>query len=102
MIPLKLKQGVRTTGTSPEILIALWVAWAVYEELGATELVVTSITDGRHSRNSKHHCGRGLDLRIWTLPEDQRQEAARLIKHRLRDAYYVELEQTHLHIHHAG
>lgn len=107
MIPLKLKAGVRTTGLSPEILLALWVAWAVYDELAASALVVTSGTDGRHSENSKHHCGRAIDLRIWTLPglpqeRTTAEEAARRIQHRLRDDYMVLLETTHLHIQHNG
>lgn len=103
MIPLKLKHNCRTTGISPEALVALWVAWAVYEELGASALVWTSGTDGRHSQDSKHHCGRAIDLRIWTLPtEAARQEAARLLQHRLGSAYYVQLEKTHIHAQHNG
>jgi hypothetical protein len=96
---------------APEILLALWVAERVYEEMGADEFVVTSVTDGRHSQNSRHHCGHAADIRIWTLPSDPGQadttstsssviEAARRIDHRLGPRYYVEVESTHIHIQH--
>ena len=98
MIPLKLKKGCRVKGLSAEIMFAVGVAHAIYFELGASELVITSGTDGRHSEDSKHHCGDAIDLRRWTLPDDKVNEAVRLLKHRLGDAYDVVLEDTHIHV----
>ena len=50
----KLKALVRPEGVGAEMLLALWVSESVYQELGATEIVVTSFTDGKHMVGSKH------------------------------------------------
>lgn len=98
----KLKALVRPEGIGPEILIAIWVADRVYEELGATQFCVTSLSDGKHKVGSKHYCGKGLDLRIWTLDEDKRKPAAERIQHRLGVGYFVLLESDHIHIQYNG
>ena len=98
----KLKALVRPEGVGPEVFFALWVAEGVYEEMGATAIVITSLTDGRHLRGSTHYCGKGIDLRIWTLDVDKRKPAAELIQHRLGAAYFVKLESDHLHIQYNG
>ena len=97
----KLKAGVRTTGVSVEILFAVWVAEAVFEQYApGKQFCITSLTDGRHSNDSRHHCGQGVDLRKWYLPEDKLDEIVGIIQHRLGDAYFVLLEATHIHIQH--
>ena len=98
----KLKALVRPENVSSEIWFAVWVADGVYQELGATAIVITSLTDGRHSIGSKHHCGKAVDLRIWTLDEDKRKPAVHLIQHRLGGGYFVLLEKDHIHIQYNG
>ncbi len=98
----KLKPLVRPEGVSSEIWFAIWIAEQVYQEMGATQFCITSLTDGKHMRGSKHYCGKAVDLRIWTLPEDKRKDATKLIQHRLGSAYFVLLEADHLHIQYNG
>jgi len=98
----KLKHRVRPEGVGPEILIAIWIADQVFAEMGADQFCITALTDGRHAIDSKHHCGKGVDLRIWGLDEDKRKPAAELIQHRLGAAYFVLLESDHLHIQYDG
>ena len=50
---LALKAGVVVGGLSPEILLAIMVAHAVYQEFGQG-LTVTSVRDGVHKTGSKH------------------------------------------------
>ena len=98
----KLKPLVRPEGMGNEIMLAVWIAEAVYEEMGASAFVITSISDGRHMIGSKHHSGRAADLRLWTLDADKREPAAKLIQHRCGSAYFVKLEKNHIHIQYNG
>ena len=107
----KLKAGVKVVGLAPEMLIADAVVEGVYTELGADELIITSIGDGTHGKDSLHTRDpvrvRAIDYRRWSLiipalgplPEkDNAPEAARMIAHRLRGQFDVVLEDTHLHV----
>jgi hypothetical protein len=114
----KLKAGVSLAGLAPEMLIADAVVAAVFEELGALELVITSVGDGQHGARSLHTIDpvriKAIDYRRWTLQitvegedtpagrtltiDDRAPEAARRIAHRLRDQFDVILEATHLHV----
>ncbi len=98
----KLKALVRPESVGAEMLLALWVAESVYQEMGATEIVVTSFTDGKHKIGSKHYSGKAMDLRIWSLGEDKRKPATELIQHRLGAAYFVLLEKDHIHVQYNG
>jgi len=97
-----LKPLVRPEGAGPEILFAFVIAQEVYRELGASEFTVTSVTDGRHSHGSKHHCGKAIDIRTRILDDDQKKKAQKDIQERLGGAYKVLLEKTHLHIQYSG
>ena len=106
----KIKNGVSVAGLAPEMLIADAVVAGVYHELGARELVITSIRDGWHRRGSRHHIGLAVDYRRWSLQVettdsdgaphviDHAPEAARRIAHRLRGEFDVVLEDNHLHV----
>ncbi len=97
----KLKALVRPhLGT--EIFYAIWVAERVYEEMGAWQFCITSLSDGRHMIGSRHFYGSAVDLRIWHLDVDKRKKAAELIQHRLGRYYFVLLEKDHMHIEYRG
>lgn len=74
-IPLKIKPGVRVRMLEPQILLALQIALPLWEERGATELVVTSCNDGTHSIGSKHWIGAAVDLRTKGLLLDHMGKA---------------------------
>lgn len=98
MIKIKLKEGVRLTGLSSQAHFALVCAVHVFEELGASEFVVTSANDRTHKRGSKHYRGDGLDFRIWVLPEERRAAARERLAHRLGPDFDVILEADHMHV----
>jgi len=92
-----LKPGVKTLGIRPEILLALFIANGVYEDNGQ-ELVVTSITDGKHSRTSRHYIGVVADLRTRYFKPTVKKKVARELRKKLGKDYKVLLERTHIHL----
>lgn len=63
---MKLKHGVITTGVCPQIWYALGVADQIFRRHNCT-LIVTSLMDGTHMRQSKHGSGEATDLRTRDL-----------------------------------
>lgn len=90
---IQLKRGVRAAGIRPEIVLALQVAEGIWQDQGKA-LVVTSLTEGRHSRTSLHYSGAAADLRIWDLDAER---ARRELADALGEDYDVVLEQDHIH-----
>jgi len=93
---MRYKKGVTLFGVSAEILAALVVADSVWKRLGE-ELVVTSITDGKHKFGSLHYLGYAGDVRTRYF-QDGGVEAADQLRDALTDEYDVVLESTHIHI----
>lgn len=91
---LKVKAGVR-----PRNLV-IAAAIANTAELLRLELVITSGTDGRHKRNSKHYSGEALDMRTSNLSKLDIPRVMRVLEKRLGPDYEVLLESDHIHIEH--
>jgi len=69
------------------------------------ELVITSCTDGKHSKASRHYIGTAVDVRTWTTPDSgvqiadaQRTDLAAKLNRFLGKDWFVLDEGTHLHI----
>lgn len=60
---MKLKQNVRVKGIRPELLIAIIIAQEKFEKAGY-ELIITSLNDSTHGKNSYHYKGLAVDLRL--------------------------------------
>ncbi len=92
---MELKPGVRINGIRPELTVALMVTQIV---LADRPMVVTSVTDGKHSRGSLHYAGSAFDLRT----RDFGFSDTTLIRDKLSAAlggdFDVVLETDHLHI----
>jgi len=96
-----LKKGVTLLGIKPELVIGLMVADAVYR-MNDEELTVTSITDGKHSRKSRHYLGLAADLRTNNISELMTDVIALQIQQQLPE-FFVLLEHKnssneHIHI----
>lgn len=100
MASLRVKDGVSIRGVRPEIILLLAIAADVYGEHGADECVVTSCTDGSHSKGSLHYVGLAVDLRIWPWQDnaDALRDVVSDLQHRLGTEYDVVLETSHIHI----
>ena len=87
--------SIRVGGIRPELLIAVMVANEVYTEIGK-ELVITSVTDGKHSDTSLHYTGSAFDCRIYD--DSDMEFVITKMKDRLKIDYDVVLEGNHIHV----
>lgn len=94
---MKLENGVSIIGVSAEIVLAINVvelAFKVVEE----ECVITSLTDGKHSRGSFHYVGMAVDFRTKHLTESKLGRLKQLIAPSLNNEFDIVWEADHLHI----
>lgn len=90
--------SVEVAGIRPELMFGLYVADEVYRSVGV-DMVVTSITDGRHSLTSLHYAGQAADIRIRNLPPNTSPATiAKEIKSRLNIDFDVVVEPDHIHL----
>lgn len=95
---MRMKSGISVQGLKPEMLIALMVAEETYTFHGYS-MVLTSGTEGKHSKASRHYIGMAIDLRTryFGSPAEKR-----LILKDLREAlgseFVVVSHKTHFHI----
>ena len=94
MTTLSIKRGVRCFGVRPEIVLALQIAQHIYEAFDSN-LVVTSLVEGEHTRASLHYTGCAVDLR---LPNERPQEVVATLQSALGDDFDVILESDHVHV----
>lgn len=89
-----LKEGVSIAGIRPELVLALTIAQAIYEDYGYP-MLITSLLDGEHMRASLHYVGAAGDLR---LPSGDVGQIVDSLRGALGDNYDVVLETDHIHI----
>jgi len=89
---MRIKTGVRTYGFRPEMTFALLAA---YDVVGS-QLVITSVSEGKHKRASKHYTGYAMDIRTHNLLDPK--AAADEIRQSLGTDFDVILEVDHIHI----
>lgn len=95
---MMLKPGVNPLGMRPEIMVAAIVANEVYA-LQGHNLVITSIVDGKHGKDSYHYKGLAIDARTRYFKNQAEIEAvAKDIRERLGHLYDVVVESDHIHI----
>lgn len=94
---MKIKPGASVQGLKPEILIALIAADRVWRDHGKV-LVITSGTDGKHSRTSRHYIGMAADLRTRYFNCTTKKLATKALRDSLGPEYKVVPHSTHLHI----
>lgn len=94
---MELKAGVQLANLSPQIVLALTMADQAYRAIGVS-MVVTSISDGKHSAGSLHYSGQAADLRTRTVPVKQRQALRDTIARTVGSEFDVVLESDHIHL----
>lgn len=94
---MQLKKNVKLNGIKPEIMVAIMIANEVYQK-NDSELIITSICDGKHGTGSLHYAGLGFDCRTRHLPLGKDKDIVHALKLRLTDEFDVVLEPTHIHI----
>lgn len=93
---LKFKEGVQLTITKPinKLLEAVTVACG---ELGV-DAVVTSGSDGKHMKESKHYLNHAIDLRIFHIVPERHHTLVQRCKELLGKDFDVVLEGDHVHL----
>jgi len=98
MTRLRLKPGVRLLGLQPQAVLGIMVARTVYAAFGIPELVVTSVTDGKHGRGSLHYKGLAFDLRTRNVDPDIIPSLVAALKDALGSEFDVVFEGDHIHV----
>ena len=94
---VQFKVGVSVDGIKKES-IALIVILNTYFELRiGKELVVTSCTDGKHMKGSKHYSGYAIDIRTRHLNALEISKLAWFKSHYER-VYDMVVEKDHIHV----
>jgi hypothetical protein len=94
---LQLKYGVVVAGNEYTNAIMRAVQLA-YKKYGLKEVVLSAGRDGKHGPKSYHYLDRALDIRFWTVKEEDRGLVAGYIKAELPPFYDVVVESDHYHI----
>ena len=97
---MKLKSSVKSLGVKPELILAVIIAESVFRNY-ESELIITSIVDGKHQAvNSKHFSGNAFDCRISHVKDKPTLVyILQSLKNSLTSDYAVILESDHIHIH---
>lgn len=95
---VQFKDGVSVDGIKKET-IALIVILNTYFELRiGKELVVTSCTDGKHMKGSKHYSGYAIDIRTRHLSVCEINNLLAWFKSHHDNEFDMVVEKDHIHV----
>ena len=63
-----------------------------------TNIIITSMNDGKHREGSFHYINLAVDIRIWNLPSFRTAENLTNLIRGLHENYDVILEKNHIHV----
>jgi uncharacterized protein YcbK (DUF882 family) len=96
---IKIKSGVSLKLMTPQMAIAALVVAQVYDAHQINECVITSGSDGKHSKNSLHYKGLALDFRTRDIKTViYRKLIAQEIRDALGSDFDVVVESDHIHV----
>ena len=94
---MQIKPGVSIVGIRPETVVGMVVVDSVYLKHG-TELVLTSITEGKHKTYSLHYVGLAMDTRTRDFKKEDLHDVVADLRASLGEEFDVLLEGDHIHI----
>ena len=95
MIALK-NDDINPRGLSTECLLGIIITEKVLAEFGS-DLTITSMNDGTHSKTSRHYAGDAFDVRTWGI-KGQEEKVCQRLREALGKHYFVLFEGDHIHI----
>ncbi len=94
---MRLKKGITLQGVRPELILGLCVISNIFKIFG-NDMIITSLLDGQHSKNSLHYTGCAADLRTSHLGKETIEGIIDEMKDDLTNDFDVVLESDHIHI----
>lgn len=94
---MTFKKGVSIIGVKPELITAFLVVDSIYKKEGF-DLVITSVSDGKHGVHSLHKYGYAFDIRVWGMDTEKIKKIAEKIRQALTHEFQVIIEKDHIHI----
>ncbi len=94
---LIFKPGVKFTGLSAQISVAIYTAERIWERAGY-DLTVTCISDGKHKAGSLHYVGHAVDLRSRDIRDADLDQLITALRAALGYEFDVVVERTHIHV----
>lgn len=92
-----IKDGVSVGTPRAELIDGLITCAEVYYDLGYG-LVITSMYDGTHMKDSLHYEGLAADLRISMVPRERLPSLVAALRRKLPRYWDVVLEKDHIHV----
>lgn len=94
---MQLKASVTFHGITSEMLLGIIIVNSIFQK-NNYELVITSITDSKHSLTSLHYAGNAIDIRISNIPPANIDFLINELKNSLGSNFDVVHEIDHIHI----
>ena len=99
---IKIKKGVVFAEINVPLMIILKTLMAAELEIGK-EMVITSVNDSIHKKNSLHYKNRAVDIRTKHLTPDEKKRLLKFLREKLGGDYDVIFEgentdNEHIHI----
>lgn len=95
---IKFKNNkIKLGSLAPQIVVAVFIASRVYEVNGF-DMVITSVNDSSHMRNSLHYSGNAVDLSIREIPRSILLKIVEELKKCLTSDFDIIMEKDHIHI----
>ena len=91
-----LKDGVEGPITNEMMQIAGTIN-RIWEHVLNKNLIITSMRDGIHMKNSKHYEGKAIDIRNKDLTIDEKNKITSILKLVFKECDVIE-EKDHIHV----
>ena len=96
---MRLKKGVKIRGVVAELAFVMPAINDVVEKYDTIEgCMITSVTEGKHSKGSRHYIGCAMDIRIRNMAKADPKKCVKALKMALGKDFDVVLERHHIHI----
>ena len=95
---VQFKPGVSVYGIQKEIIQIIAIINTYFELRMRKEFVITSCTDGKHMKNSKHYSGFAIDIRICHLSAIEIDNFIAWFRSHHDENYDIVRESDHIHV----
>lgn len=95
---VQFKDGVSVDGIKKETIAIIGFLNCLFEFIIGKPLVITSCTDGKHMKGSKHYSGYAIDIRTRHLLPREIDQVISCFKQWHAKEYDIVLEKDHIHV----